>query len=105
MTHSKGKGVKSQADGSDPQYEFEQWKQRKLQKGNQKQSDNQLADDLGDSWNVISKSSDSFHSMSEIASCSYEARQVTGYGLKDLLAPKKTKIEMINTLKKYDFIA
>ncbi|CAG2235935.1 REV1 [Mytilus edulis] len=75
VTHSKGKGVKSQADGSDPQYEFEQWKQRKLQKGNQKQSDNQLTDDLGDSWNVISKSSDSFHSMSEIASCSYEARQ------------------------------
>ncbi|VDI54669.1 DNA repair protein REV1 [Mytilus galloprovincialis] len=75
VTHSKGKGVKSQVDGSDPQYEFEQWKQRKLQKGNQKQSDNQLTDDLGDSWNVISKSSDSFHSMSEIASCSYEARQ------------------------------
>ncbi|XP_052102079.1 DNA repair protein REV1-like isoform X1 [Mytilus californianus] len=75
VTHSRGKGVKSQVPGSDPQYEFEQWKQRKLQKGNQKQSDSQLTDELGDSWNVISKSSDSFHSMSEIASCSYEARQ------------------------------
>ena len=31
---------------------------------------------LNDSWNVVNKTTETFHSMSEIASCNYEARKV-----------------------------
>ena len=99
VTHSRGKGAKGR-DGTNLQYEFDQWIARKDQKSRFNKSKHQNLsveenpdllkmypdeDELQEEAETQSNTSksvplttpqDTFHSMAEIASCSYEAREV-----------------------------
>ncbi|XP_053379296.1 DNA repair protein REV1-like [Mercenaria mercenaria] len=93
VTHSKGKGSVPDPE-SDLNFERQQWELKKLQSGrkgrkgggqqnisvidadlsfpDQSDSDDDVTDDVSV---VTMATTESFHSMAEIASCSYEARQ------------------------------
>ncbi|KAK3580894.1 hypothetical protein CHS0354_008176 [Potamilus streckersoni] len=89
VTHSKGRGAPANTPGSDLDFEKKQWElkqQRGGKKGPQKE-DHLLEHDFPDlseseseeeeppSKIVVLDTQEKFHSMAEIASCSYEARQ------------------------------
>ncbi|KAJ8304491.1 hypothetical protein KUTeg_018074 [Tegillarca granosa] len=92
VTHSRGKGMAKDTPGSDVQFERRQWELRRQQggkKGKRKLSsvsdqqpsediDDRESDDIG--VDIVARQQTSpggstFHSMAEIASCSYEARK------------------------------
>lgn len=87
VTHSRGKGQQGPTPGSDPQYERQQWEVRKQnggKRGRSKVIETKLPEDYEDfvddeneeNLNGSKPNTSTFHSMAEIASCSYEARQV-----------------------------
>lgn len=96
VTHSRGKGVAKDTPGSDVQFERKQWELKKRQQGGKKGkrklstvSDHQTTEDIDEEESddieiedvakqktSPSDSGPTFHSMAEIASCSYEARKV-----------------------------
>ncbi|XP_069136665.1 DNA repair protein REV1-like [Argopecten irradians] len=87
VTHSRGKGLKGPIPGSNPTFERQQWELKRNQggkKGKKLASHHSMldkddeGDDTVEEMNIIESGqqmSESFHSMAEIASCSYEARQ------------------------------
>ncbi|OWF54110.1 DNA repair protein REV1-like isoform X2 [Mizuhopecten yessoensis] len=90
VTHSRGQGMKAPIPGSNPAYERQQWELRRNQggkKGRKRQLPTQQPmldegieegseeDDNNDDIDTPQPAQESFHSMAEIASCSYEARQ------------------------------
>ncbi|XP_060082771.1 DNA repair protein REV1-like [Ylistrum balloti] len=93
VTHSRGQGMKAPLQGSNPAYERQQWelkrnqggkKGRKLQlptrqplidEGIEEDDEEDDSNDGIDRPEAAPEISESFHSMAEIASCSYEARQ------------------------------
>ena len=101
VTHSKGQGQKTPPQGSDPEFEWQQWKKWKEQGGKkgkrwslqqgqgqnlgtdsleEEKDEETMATDVDGDQNLIDRptapSTETFYSMAEIASCSYEARQV-----------------------------
>ncbi|KAL5013110.1 hypothetical protein ScPMuIL_007380 [Solemya velum] len=93
VTHSRGRGGPKPAPGSDLEYEMRQWKLRRDQAGSKRSKaivadaglnvEIELEDDIpGDESGSTTAegvpqpmASEPFHSMAEIASCSYEARK------------------------------
>lgn len=76
VTHSKGQGKKGTVPGSDIEYEQRMWSIKKNKNTatnpDQRSDPDPSVEGFGRKGNL-----DSFSSMSEIASCSYEARQVS----------------------------
>lgn len=76
VTHSKGQGKKGPVPGSDIEYEQRMWSIKKSKNTttnpDQRSHPDPSVEGFGRKGNL-----DSFSSMSEIASCSYEARQVS----------------------------
>jgi hypothetical protein len=94
VTHSRGKGVSKDRPGADLSYERAYYRNKGLKKKTKGSSNNTTIDqstdegfvgDIGDeedpgqmsNIHVFPTEKQSFHSMAEIASCSYEARNVS----------------------------
>ncbi|KAL3841317.1 hypothetical protein ACJMK2_019479 [Sinanodonta woodiana] len=89
VTHSKGRGAPANTPGSDVDFEKKQWelkRQRGGKKGPQKTaylleqdfpdvSESESEEEEPPTKIVVLDTHETFHSMAEIASCSYEARQ------------------------------
>ena len=80
VTHSRGKGVTKDRPGTDFEYEKKYWRQKAASKGKTSSSinnsENPVIQETNSNTSSDPKKSESFHSMADIASCSYEARKV-----------------------------
>lgn len=100
VTHSKGQGKKGPVPGSDIEYEQRMWSIKKSKNTttnpDQRSHPDPSVEGFGRKGNL-----DSFSSMSEIASCSYEARQA---GVKNgmFMGPAKKLCPDLQTIP-YDF--
>ena len=86
VTHSRGKGASKTRPGTDPQYELAHWQNKwmslnttpatgSVTMGSGEDSNPDDSESAG-SDTVLPSAEEVFHSMAEIASCSYEARKV-----------------------------
>ena len=98
VTHSRGKGLSEPIPGSDLAFEKSQWHRRREEggrKGRKPSSatdkkaelDDEIMETLAEPHAELdfrvpagSTGRETFHSMAEIASCSYEARKVGPFG-------------------------
>ncbi|XP_062595150.1 DNA repair protein REV1-like [Saccostrea cucullata] len=100
VTHSKGQGRRGPIPGSDIEYEQKMWRSKKDKSistnPDQQSKMNNSTEEFGKKGNL-----DAFSSMSELASCSYEARQA---GVRNgmFMGPAKKLCPDLQTIP-YDF--